>query len=119
MDHKGRFRAATGVLIACVLAASLTAATASARTQGFNVYNLTPKPLKLKEIQLVNDAQFETGETAGRPPKVGDILMPGVDSGPKYDHNHIELEYGSHCCSNYYARLFYGGDRDYGAMLSP
>jgi hypothetical protein len=120
MGHTGRFLAAIVVLIACVLAASLmTAATASARSQAFHVYNLTAKPLKLNEIQLVNDAKFETGETAPPTPKVGDILMPGVDNGPKYDHNHVELEYGTHCCSDYYARLFYGGERDYGAMLSP
>jgi hypothetical protein len=115
-----RFLAAIGVLIACALAASLmTATSASARSQGFQVSNLTAKPLKLKEIQLVNDAKFETGETAPPSPKVGDVLMPGVDNGPKYDHNNIELEYGSHCCSDYYARIFYGGERDYGARLSP
>jgi hypothetical protein len=108
-----------GGSIACVLAASLIcAASAGARSQGFNVYNLTGEPMKLKEIQLENDAAFEAaGPTSPPHPRVGDILMPGIDTGRNYNHNHIELDrrlvapFGV-------GRLFYtNGTRDYGAML--
>jgi hypothetical protein len=118
MGRSGAFVRAAGVLTACILAASLIgAAAAGARTAGFHVYNLTAKSMKLKEIQLLNDAEFARDEDGGGAPKVGDVLAPGVDTGRKYDHNHIELE---RPLNNYrIARLFYAADgRDYGAWLS-
>ena len=89
MGHTALVRAA-GILV-CALAVSLLgAATASARTQGFYVYNFTSQPIKLVNVYHDKDAWAE-GPSAPPHPVKGDILAPGVDSGAEYDHNHIEL----------------------------
>lgn len=105
-----------------VVVAALYPSTAGAGTQGFHVYNLTGSPLKVKEIRLSADnghypAKFDTSETAPPPPRVGDVLSPGVDVGRTYDHNHIELEQSG--SSRHIARIFYGpaNGRDWGATL--
>jgi hypothetical protein len=83
---------ATGVLAACALAASLVGASgASARTQGFYIYNFTSHPLKLVDMLHDKDAWAEDLDAPSHP-VIGDVLLPGVDKGPEYDHNHIELK---------------------------
>jgi hypothetical protein len=74
------------ILTACVLAMSLIgAASASASSTGFHIYNLTSGPLKLTAIKW--EGVPEKSATAPEPPKVGDILPPGAPP------LHIEIEY--------------------------
>ena len=110
MRHSGAFIRTTGILVACALAGSLVgAATAGAASAGFHVWNLTGKPLRVNTIELKNGAAFDTSEDAPVRPKVNDLLQPGVDSGRKFDHNHIELRRGS----DEDALIFYAGANGY------
>jgi hypothetical protein len=73
------------IVLACAVAgALLCAAPAQAASTGFDIYNLTSKPMKLYSIDHFGPGGFETG---GIPPKVGDVLMPGAPP------LHVELDY--------------------------
>jgi hypothetical protein len=73
-----------GVLAGCALALSLWgAASASARTNGFWIYNLTSDPLKLIAVKWHGYA--DNGRGHPEPPEVGEVLAPGLPP------RHIEI----------------------------
>ena len=73
-------------MTACVLAGSLLgAATASASSTGFYIYNFTSAPMKLTKVDWTGNP--DKTSSAPPPPKVGQVLMPGAD------RDHIEIAY--------------------------
>jgi RTX calcium-binding nonapeptide repeat (4 copies) len=107
MRH-GTHVGAPAIALACALAATLlSAGPASARSVGFNIYNLSSRPLVLDRVSGGGPAfgpiGFEEGPTAPVPPREGDVLMPGAAS------QHIELDFNG--LKTHGAHLTYGQGR--------
>jgi hypothetical protein len=70
--------------------AMVFAASASARSEGFDIWNLSSEPLRITGVSGKTNppgegAVFEEGPGKAPPPRVGELVQPG-------EHLHIELE---------------------------
>jgi hypothetical protein len=78
-------------LLGIVLASSMSfAASASARTQGYDIWNLSSQTLKITGVDAKTNPVgegpvFEEGPGKAPPPSTGELLKPG-------EHIHVELE---------------------------
>jgi hypothetical protein len=70
-----RRRTHMGALVCALAGTLLFAASASAASTGFHVYNLSGSPMKL--VNVTWDGEPDKGTTAPVPPRVGSMLMPG------------------------------------------
>jgi hypothetical protein len=84
MSRRTTHIGASAIVLACALAATLlTAGPASARSTGFDIYNLTSTPMEVTDVSTAGSGGFEHGVS----PSVGDALMPAQPP------LHVELDY--------------------------
>lgn len=80
------------VVVGAVMAMTMVfAAGASARSEGFDIWNLSSEPLKISGIDAKTNppgegAVFEEGPGKAPAPRTGELMQPG-------EHLHIELEH--------------------------